>query len=184
MTDVKAEVRALLDRLPDDCTYADVQRGIAVLMWPKQGDGSLKPPERLAPEGRCRCAGSIRSPPLSINARSMMFLSSRTLPGKEYLTRTSRAAGLKRAVFKPISPANVCKKWSANNAKMSSIAPQPRSCRRNCKTSSRAPMRLQELHWPRQLANLRWKLKSLKGHTTANIRLNQVNRIKKVVIES
>ena len=40
----------LLDRLPDDCTFADVQRGIAVLMWPKQGDGSLKPPERLAPE--------------------------------------------------------------------------------------------------------------------------------------
>jgi hypothetical protein len=35
MTNVKAEVRALLDRLPDDCTYADVQRGIAVLMWPK-----------------------------------------------------------------------------------------------------------------------------------------------------
>ena len=35
MTDVKAEVRALLERLPDDCTYADVQRGIAVLMWPK-----------------------------------------------------------------------------------------------------------------------------------------------------
>ena len=37
MVDVKAEVRALLDRLPDDCSYADVQRGIAVLMWPKQG---------------------------------------------------------------------------------------------------------------------------------------------------
>lgn len=37
MTDVKAEVRALLDRLPEDCSYADVQRGIAVLMWPKQG---------------------------------------------------------------------------------------------------------------------------------------------------
>lgn len=37
MTDVKAEVRALLERLPDDCTYADVQRGIAVLMWPKPG---------------------------------------------------------------------------------------------------------------------------------------------------
>ena len=36
--DVKAEVRALLDRLPDDCSYADVQRGIAVLMWPKHGD--------------------------------------------------------------------------------------------------------------------------------------------------
>ena len=35
--DAKAEVRALLDRLPDDCTFADVQRGIAVLMWPKQG---------------------------------------------------------------------------------------------------------------------------------------------------
>src|SRR4029077_10288039 len=50
MVDVKAEVRALLDRLPDDCSYADVQRGIAVLMWPKHGDGSLKPPERLPPE--------------------------------------------------------------------------------------------------------------------------------------
>jgi hypothetical protein len=32
---VKAEVRALLDRLPDDCSFADVQRGIAVLMWPR-----------------------------------------------------------------------------------------------------------------------------------------------------
>lgn len=54
MVDVKAEVRALLDRLPDDCSYADVQRGIAVLMWPHkpqgQGDGSLKAPERLPPE--------------------------------------------------------------------------------------------------------------------------------------
>ena len=50
MTDVKAEVRALLDRLPDDCTFADVQRGIAVLMWPKQGDGSLAPPQRLEAE--------------------------------------------------------------------------------------------------------------------------------------
>jgi hypothetical protein len=52
--DVKAEVRALLDRLPDDCSYADVQRGIAVLMWPKQADGTLKPPgsapPRLPPE--------------------------------------------------------------------------------------------------------------------------------------
>ena len=48
--DVKAEVRALLDRLPDDCSYADVPRGIAVLMWPKQGDGSLAPPKRLEPE--------------------------------------------------------------------------------------------------------------------------------------
>ena len=52
--DVKAEVRALLDRLPDDCSFADVQRGIAVLMWPHklhgQGDGSLAPPPRLEPE--------------------------------------------------------------------------------------------------------------------------------------
>jgi len=54
MTDVKAEVRALLDRLPEDCTYADVQRGIAVLMWPHkvhgQNDGSLAPPQRVDPE--------------------------------------------------------------------------------------------------------------------------------------
>jgi hypothetical protein len=49
-TNVKEQVRALLDRLPDDCSFADVQRGIAVLMWPKQGDGSLKPPERLPAE--------------------------------------------------------------------------------------------------------------------------------------
>lgn len=47
---VKAEVQALLDRLPDDCTFADVQRGIAVLMWPKRDDGSLAPPQRLEPE--------------------------------------------------------------------------------------------------------------------------------------
>jgi hypothetical protein len=46
----KEQVRALLDRLPDDCTFADIQRAIAVLMWPKAGDGSLKPPERLAPD--------------------------------------------------------------------------------------------------------------------------------------
>ena len=54
--DVKAEVRALLDRLPDDCTYADVQRAIAVLMWPKRDDGSLAPPERLD-------AGRSETPP-------------------------------------------------------------------------------------------------------------------------
>jgi hypothetical protein len=52
--DVKDEVRALLDRLPDDCTFADVQRGIAVLMWPQKSpgreDGSPAPPERLEPE--------------------------------------------------------------------------------------------------------------------------------------
>ena len=47
---VKAEVRALLDRLPDDASFADIQRAIAVLMWPKTSDGSLKPPERLQPE--------------------------------------------------------------------------------------------------------------------------------------
>lgn len=50
MTDVKAEVRALLDRLPEDCSYADVQRGIAMLMWPKHRDGSLAPSERVNPE--------------------------------------------------------------------------------------------------------------------------------------
>ena len=47
---VKDQVRELLDRLPDDCSFADVQRAIAVLMWPKQDDGRLKPPERLPPE--------------------------------------------------------------------------------------------------------------------------------------
>jgi hypothetical protein len=46
----KQQVRKLLDRLPDDCTFADIQRAIAVLMWPKTDDGKLKPPERLAPE--------------------------------------------------------------------------------------------------------------------------------------
>lgn len=44
---VKAQVRALLDQLPDDCTFADVQRAIAVLMWPKQKDGRPAAPERL-----------------------------------------------------------------------------------------------------------------------------------------
>jgi predicted Rdx family selenoprotein len=46
----KQQVRELLDRLPDDCTFADIQRAIAVLMWPKQEDGGLKAPERLPPE--------------------------------------------------------------------------------------------------------------------------------------
>jgi hypothetical protein len=46
----KQQVRELLDRLPDDCSFADVQRAIAVLMWPKSDDGKLKPPERLSPE--------------------------------------------------------------------------------------------------------------------------------------
>lgn len=52
MTDANAkqQVRDLLERLPDDCTLADIQRAIAVLMWPKRDDGSLKPPERLSPE--------------------------------------------------------------------------------------------------------------------------------------
>ena len=44
---VKAQVRALLDQLPDDCTFADVQRAIAVLMWPKQKDGRPAAAERL-----------------------------------------------------------------------------------------------------------------------------------------
>jgi len=46
----KEQVRALLDRLPDDCTFADIQRAIAVMMWPKAGDGSLALPERLSPD--------------------------------------------------------------------------------------------------------------------------------------
>jgi hypothetical protein len=46
----KEQVRALLDRLPDDCTFADIQRAIGVLMWPKTGDGKLAAPERLAPD--------------------------------------------------------------------------------------------------------------------------------------
>ena len=52
---VKRKVRELLDRLPDDCSFADVQRAIAVLMWPKVGPndgqgGGLKPPERASPD--------------------------------------------------------------------------------------------------------------------------------------
>ncbi len=47
---VKEQVRELLDRLPDDCTLADVQRAIAVLMWPKARDGSLKAPKRVPAE--------------------------------------------------------------------------------------------------------------------------------------
>lgn len=56
MTDksAKQQVRELLERLPDDCSFADIQRAIAVLMWPKAADGSLKapgtPPERVSPE--------------------------------------------------------------------------------------------------------------------------------------
>ena len=46
----KDQVRALLEGLPDDASFADIQRAIAVLMWPKTSDGQLKPPERLAPE--------------------------------------------------------------------------------------------------------------------------------------
>ena len=46
----KDQVRALLERLPDDCSFADIQRAIAVLMWPKTQDGKLKPPERLSPD--------------------------------------------------------------------------------------------------------------------------------------
>ncbi len=46
----KEQVRALLDRLDDACSLADIQRAIAVLMWPKTGDGKLAPPERLAPD--------------------------------------------------------------------------------------------------------------------------------------
>lgn len=46
----KQQVRELLDRLADDCSFADVQRAIAVLMWPKAEDGKPSEPERLPPE--------------------------------------------------------------------------------------------------------------------------------------
>jgi hypothetical protein len=46
----KDQVRELLDRLPDEASFADIQRAIAVLMWPKREDGSLAPPKRLEPE--------------------------------------------------------------------------------------------------------------------------------------
>ena len=46
----KQQVRELLDRLPDDASFADIQRAIAVLMWPKTDDGKLRPPERLSPD--------------------------------------------------------------------------------------------------------------------------------------
>lgn len=46
----KDQVRELLDRLPDDASFADIQRAIAVLVWPKREDGSLAPPKRLEPD--------------------------------------------------------------------------------------------------------------------------------------
>ena len=46
----KDQVRALLDRLPDAASFADIQRAIAVLVWPKRDDGSLAPPKRLEPD--------------------------------------------------------------------------------------------------------------------------------------
>ena len=46
----KQQVRELLDRLPDDASFADIQRAIAVLMWPKTSDGQLAPPKRLDPD--------------------------------------------------------------------------------------------------------------------------------------
>lgn len=46
----KDQVRALLDRLPDHASFADIQRAIAVMMWPKKDDGSLAPPKRLSPD--------------------------------------------------------------------------------------------------------------------------------------
>jgi hypothetical protein len=46
----KDQVRELLERLPEDATFADIQRAIAVLMWPKREDGSLAPPKRLEPD--------------------------------------------------------------------------------------------------------------------------------------
>lgn len=46
----KQQVQELLDRLPAEASFADIQRAIAVLMWPKRDDGSLAPPKRLDPE--------------------------------------------------------------------------------------------------------------------------------------
>jgi len=46
----KQPVRELLDRLAEEASFADIQRAIAVLMWPKTQDGKLKPPERLSPD--------------------------------------------------------------------------------------------------------------------------------------
>lgn len=46
----KDQVRELLDRLPEDASFADIQRAIAVLVWPKREDGSLAPPKRLEPD--------------------------------------------------------------------------------------------------------------------------------------
>jgi hypothetical protein len=46
----KDQVRELLDRLPADASFADIQRAIAVLMWPKRDDGSLAPPKRREPD--------------------------------------------------------------------------------------------------------------------------------------
>jgi hypothetical protein len=50
MTDksAKQQVRELLDRLADDCSLADIQRAIAVLMWPPGADkpeGPVPPDE-------------------------------------------------------------------------------------------------------------------------------------------
>jgi hypothetical protein len=49
-TSDKDQVRALLDKLPEEATFADIQRAIAVLMWPKRDDGSPAPPQRLEPD--------------------------------------------------------------------------------------------------------------------------------------
>ena len=46
----KQQVRELLDRLAEEASFADIQRAIAVLMWPKTQDGKLEPPERLSPD--------------------------------------------------------------------------------------------------------------------------------------
>ena len=35
---------------PTIARFADIQRAIAVLMWPKKDDGSLEPPKRLSPD--------------------------------------------------------------------------------------------------------------------------------------
>ena len=48
LPELRAEGAPLFDRIRE--RWEDVQRAIAVQMWPKARDGSLKAPERLSPE--------------------------------------------------------------------------------------------------------------------------------------
>ena len=46
----------------------------------------------------------------STTARSMTFLSSRTLPGQRYFNNCSRAAAVKPLILRPVSALNFCRK--------------------------------------------------------------------------